>query len=43
MNSTRFNDEQIIGALRDTDGQGNIKTVSARHNSSEAEFYSLRR
>ena len=43
MKRSRFNEEQIIGILRQAEGQENVKTVFAKHNISEAAFYALKR
>ena len=43
MKRSRFNEEQIIGILREAKGQETVKTVCAKHNISEAAFYSWRR
>jgi len=39
MIERRFNEEQIIGILREAEGQETVKTVCAKHNISEAAFY----
>ena len=39
MKWNRFNEEQIIGILREAEGQETVKTVCAKHNISEAAFY----
>ena len=43
MKRSRFNEEQIIGILREAKGQETVKTVCAKHNISEAAFYAWRR
>ena len=43
MKRSRFNEEQIIGTLREAEGQETVKTVCAKHNISEAAFYAWRR
>ena len=43
MKRSRFNEEQIIGILRKTEGQETVKNLCAKHNISEAEFYAWRR
>ena len=43
MKKSRYNEEQIIGILREADGQSSIKSVCARHNVSEATFYAWKK
>ena len=43
MKRSRFNEEQIIGILREAEGKESVKTVRAKHNISEAAFYAWRR
>ena len=43
MKRSRFSEEQIIGILREAEGQETVKTVRAKHNISEATFYVWRR
>jgi putative transposase len=43
MKRSRFSEEQIIGILREAEGQETVKTVCAKHNISEAAFYAWRR
>ena len=43
MIGRRFNEEQIIGILREAEGQETVKTYCAKHNISEAAFYTSRR
>ena len=43
MKRSRFNEEQIIGILREAKGQETVKTVCAKHNISEAALYAWRR
>jgi len=42
MKRSRFSEEQIIGILREAEGQETVKTVCAKHNISEAAFYAWR-
>jgi len=42
MKSGRFSEEQIIGILREAEGDTPINAVCARHNVSEATFYKWR-
>ena len=39
MKRSRFNEEQIIGILREAEEKETVKTVCAKHNISEAAFY----
>ena len=43
MKRIRFNEDQIIGILREADGQESVKTVCDKDNISEAAFYAWRR
>ena len=43
MKRSGFNEEQIIGILREAEGQETVKTVSAKHTINEAAFYAWRR
>jgi putative transposase len=42
MKKSQFNEEQIIGILREAGGDTPVKAVCARHNLSEATFYRWR-
>ena len=43
MKRSRFSEEQIIGILREAEGEETVKAVCAKHNISEAAFYSWKR
>lgn len=43
MKRSRFSEEQIIGILREADGESTVKTVCAKHNISDATFYNWKR
>lgn len=43
MKRSRFNEEQIIGILREAQGGGGVKAVCAKHNISEPTYYTWKR
>ncbi len=42
MKKSKFSEEQIIGILREGEGDTPVKVMCARHNVSEATFYKWR-
>jgi putative transposase len=42
MRKSKFNEAEIIGMLRETEGDTPVKAVCAKHNVSEATFYKWR-
>jgi putative transposase len=42
MKKSKFSEEQIIGILREAEGETPINAVCAKHNVSEATFYKWR-
>ncbi len=43
MKRSRFSEEQIIGILRESEGSETIRQVCAKHNVSEATYYTWKR
>jgi putative transposase len=43
MKRSRFNEEQVIGILREGESGNSVKTVCAKHNMSEATYYAWKR
>lgn len=42
MKKSKYSEEQIIGILREAEGDTPVKSVCARHNISDATFYKWR-
>jgi len=42
MKKSQYNEEQIIGILREAEGETPVKAVCAKHNISDATFYKWR-
>jgi len=42
MRKSQYSEEQIIGVLREAEGQTTVKAVCAKHNISDATFYKWR-
>jgi putative transposase len=42
MRKSNYSEEQIIGILREAEGEASVKEVCARHNLSEPTFYKWR-
>ena len=42
MRKSQYSEEQIIGILREAEGETPVKAVCAKHNLSEATFYKWR-
>ena len=42
MRKSQYNEEQVIGILREAEGETPVKAVCAKHNISEATFYKWR-
>jgi len=43
MKRSRFSEEQIIGILKEAEGESSVKVISAKHNISEATFYAWKK
>lgn len=43
MKRSRFSEEQIIGILREAEGESTVRAVAAKHNVSEATLYAWKR
>ena len=43
MKRSRFNEEEVIGILREGEGGSSVKAVCAKHNISEATYYAWKR
>ena len=43
MKKSKFSEEQVIGILREAEGETPVKAVCAKHNISEATLYKWRR
>jgi putative transposase len=43
MKRSRFSEEQIIGILREGDGESSVKAICAKHNISEATYYAWKK
>ncbi len=43
MKRSRFSEEQIIGILKEAEGETSVKVVCAKHNVSEATFYAWKK
>ena len=43
MKKNRFTEEQIIGILREANGESPVKAVCAQHNISEATYYTWKK
>jgi putative transposase len=43
MKRSRFSEEQIIGILKEGDGESSVKAICAKHNISEATYYAWKK
>ena len=43
MKRSRFSEEQIIGILKEAEGESSVKVINAKHNISEATFYAWKK
>ncbi len=43
MKRSTFSEEQIIGILKEAEGESSVKAVCARHNISEATYYAWKK